>query len=114
MQYPGTNGDGVLFYPGVRYGMDEPLISNRLLAIRDAHEEFDLVRNVKNAYSENGKDATSLLEWLGTSLYNGTKVHANSEDLANVKQALLNILGLATEKQVYITNLMHTEIDTNL
>lgn len=109
MQYPGTNGDGVLFYPGVRYGMDEPLVSNRLLAIRDAHEEFDLVRNVKNAYRENGKDATSLLEWLGASLYNGTKVHANSEDLVNVKQALLNVLAMATEKQVYIMDVKHTD-----
>ena len=38
--YPGTNGDGFLFYPGAKYGIYGPVISNRLVAIRDGLEEI--------------------------------------------------------------------------
>ncbi|MBO5481565.1 MAG: DUF4091 domain-containing protein [Clostridia bacterium] len=108
MQYPGTNGDGVLFYPGARYGLDGPLVSNRLLAIRDAHDDFDLVRNVRIAYEQGGKDASAVLAWVGQSMYNGTKVHATSEDLLSARKALFELLSLAQEKQVYITDITPT------
>ncbi|MBR2329950.1 MAG: DUF4091 domain-containing protein [Clostridia bacterium] len=108
MQFEGTNGDGVLFYPGARYGMDEPIVSNRLVAIRDSFEDYDLLKNVRDAYTASEKDATPLLNWLGESLYNGTKVHANSEDLVAVKKALMNAYLLATEKQVFITDVAHS------
>lgn len=109
MQYPGTNGDGVLFYPGARYGIDGPVVSNRLLAVRDAREEYDLFRMLRNAYAEKGLDSSSVTEMLGRYLYNGTKVQADSAALFDVREQIFELLSLAQEEGVYVTDACDTE-----
>lgn len=47
MLFPGANGDGRLLYPGDRYGIDGPLPTVRLLAIRDANEDYDYMYMLK-------------------------------------------------------------------
>lgn len=109
MQYPGTNGDGVLFYPGSRYGVDGPIVSNRLLAIRDAREEYDLLGLLSAAYAEKGLDYSSVIELLGRYLYNGSKVQADSSTLFAVREQIFELLSLAKNEGVYVTDVCDTQ-----
>lgn len=103
-QYPGTNGDGVLFYPGARYGIDGPLVSNRLLGVRDAHEDYDLKRMLSEAYEAAGYDDDSVMAMIGKYLYNGSRVQSDSEMLFNVRKQMFELLTLAQKEGVYVTD----------
>ena len=46
------NGDGYLFYPGKKYGLDAPLPSVRLSALRDGQEDLNLLYALENKYKE--------------------------------------------------------------
>ncbi len=69
-------GEGVLLYPGKPYGIDGPIASLRLEAIRDGLEEYELLREMDLEYQ--AADATytidDLQDMLGDSLYSGMKV----------------------------------------
>ncbi len=52
MLYPGANGDGRLLYPGDKYGIDGPLPTVRLLAIRDANEDYDYLYMINEILRE--------------------------------------------------------------
>lgn len=46
-----ANGDGLLIYPGAYYGMDIPVASTRLHAIRDSLEDYEYLYNLEQAYA---------------------------------------------------------------
>ena len=52
----GTYGDGILLYPGVRYGMLEPVGSVRIEYIRDGIEDFMYLRMVERILGEEKTD----------------------------------------------------------
>ncbi len=69
-------GDGILVYPGKPYGLDTPVASLRLEAIRDGLEEYELLRSLDLAYKAKASDCSldGLIELLTESIYNRTDV----------------------------------------
>ena len=55
------NGDGYLFYPGKPYGVDGPIGSIRLEAIRDGLEEYEIFYQLKQEYWARGEDPSSVI-----------------------------------------------------
>lgn len=104
-RYPGANGDGFLFYPGAQYGVDGPVASMRLEAIRDGLEEYELLYALQNSYNENKisgdtngdgvNDAfVELMETLVSDLYDGTIVTATEEAFNTARLSLLELSAL--------------------
>lgn len=46
-----SNGEGFLLYPGKKYGSETPFPSMRLLAVRDGCDDYDLLCELEDAYS---------------------------------------------------------------
>lgn len=95
--YPGTNGDGFLFYPGAKYGIYGPVVSNRLVAIRDGLEEYELIKNLYETYSEEGHDAEPVMRVLYDILYTGTRSASGSAQYRNVRETLLKLCSFARD-----------------
>ena len=104
-RYPGANGDGFLFYPGAQYGVDGPVASMRLEAIRDGLEEYELLYALQNDYDENGIGWDSdgdgvndvFVEMMGNlvaDLYDGTIVTATEESFNAARLSLLELSAL--------------------
>lgn len=89
MKYPGTNGDGYLFYPGKRYGMKGPIVCNRLSYIRDAVQDYDLLWVLEKTYEEKGEDAAPLLESVYRAVHEETKVLLTAERFFTLKRAVI-------------------------
>ena len=95
VRYPNVNGDGFLFYPGKKYGIEGPLGSMRLEAIRDGYEEYEILYEIKQRYVEADKNLTDYeLDYekfvgsLTESLYTGTTVAATTDEFNAAKSAL--------------------------
>ena len=96
-RYPAVNGDGYLFYPGKKYGVDGPIGSLRLEAIRDGLEEYELIYALKSKYAEIGAacgqnfDCDKAIDDITREVYNGTIVSTDSDKFASAREALLNL-----------------------
>ncbi len=95
-RYPQVNGDGFLFYPGGQYGIDEPVGSVRLEAIRDGLEEFEIGLDCEDVYNEisevtdvenNWRDAMSRIS---RPVYHKTIVVPDSEIFYNARRNFYN------------------------
>ncbi len=92
-----VNGDGYLFYPGKPYGVDGPIGSLRLEAIRDGLEEYEVLYELKNNYQALANstsvnvDPYSLMRHLATSIYSGTRVSTNSKAFDEARLALYQL-----------------------
>ncbi len=84
-----SSGEGFLFYPGGQYGLDKPVGSLRLEAIRDGLEEYELLLSLKNKYKELGFSADSLTKTMNALLYTGAQVSSTSENYAKARESLL-------------------------
>lgn len=61
--YKGSNlpaGDGFLFYPGRKYGVNGPLPSLRLMSIRDGLEDYELLLDAVKIAEKRGDDQSLL------------------------------------------------------
>ncbi len=61
--YKGSNlpaGDGFLFYPGRKYGVNGPLPSLRLMSIRDGLEDYELLLDAVKIAEKRGDDLSLL------------------------------------------------------
>ena len=89
-------GDGFLFYPGKKYGVDGPLPSLRLEAIRDGYEEYELLYNIKAQYESVSEEigveftATDTITRLAAGLYSGMRVLATADSFAAARKSLLD------------------------
>ena len=90
------NGDGYLFYPGAKYGLNAPLGSLRLDALRDGQEDYNLMcvyQDTLNAlqsyygWSET-PDVNDVLALSYDNLFNGS-VYATDDSLLFEARALL-------------------------
>lgn len=92
-----VNGDGYLFYPGKPYGVDGPIGSLRLEAIRDGLEEYEVLYELKQNYAEVSKstgvafDAKNAIRNLSTDLYAGTQVDTTSAKFDAARRALYSL-----------------------
>ena len=90
-RYPGVNGDGYLFYPGGQYGLDYPVGSVRLEAIRDGLEEFELLYNLKESYKTLELDNSSMFDFLIPYCYEGTIVNARTLEMERAREDLIGL-----------------------
>lgn len=110
-RYPTVNGDGFLFYPGKRYGVDGPLPSVRLLAIRDGNEDYEMLYDLKTKYAAiseaTGYDFgyESVMDAIYGSLYSGTEVKTDSARFAAARNSVLDLeVALNSEAQMCIAD----------
>jgi hypothetical protein len=97
MKYPGTNGDGYLFYPGIKYGIKGPIVSNRLMFIREAVDDYELLRILDELYQKNGENSFAVLQSLYSSIHNRTEVTIGSEEFFKTRERLLDLIISAKE-----------------
>ena len=77
--------------------MDGPIASIRLEAIRDGYEEYELLYNIKEQYSNISKQigvdfaVDSTIEALAKGLHSGMKVTATTESFASARAQLLSL-----------------------
>ncbi len=91
----GTHGEGFLFYPGGQYGLEEPVGSLRLEALRDGLEEYELILSLKEKYKQLGFSADKLISSLNSNLYVGTVVSTDSNKFADARKSLLQLCAMA-------------------
>lgn len=109
----GANGDGFLIYPGKYYGMNEPVPSIRLDAIRDGQEDYELIKILKNVYAEKGYDATSVIKTITKNFYEGGSILGGSEEYETARELLLSLTEAATSSaQFMITSVAEKETET--
>lgn len=103
LRYPNQNGDGYLLYPGRQYGIYGPVSSIRLEAIRDGNEDYDLLYSLEDYYRNYGLSASgfdTVLKYMTSSLYNGTKCNLVEEDnvnFASSRKLLSDLLIMASK-----------------
>ena len=108
-----TNGDGLLFYPGKVYGLDGPVASIRLEAIRDGVEEFELLYALRNKYTEkvaalnaNGAnidlDIEEIIHSVTQSIYNGTHVSGYSATFQAARNTMMQLCLLLENADTYL------------
>ena len=108
-RYERANGDGYLFYPGAPYGMDEPLPSLRLEAIRDGAEEYELWYALHENYEEAGYDRTDIQRKVSSLIYQNAKVVSTSERMQLARQAVISLLEISeSELAVGITDVVES------
>lgn len=112
-RFPQTNGDGFLFYPGARYGIDGPVASLRLEAIRDGFEEYELLCQMKQRYAQTGTtvekdyqfDSDALMNYFAEAMYFGAKVTADDATYTQNREFLLHMCEWNySEAEVYFTD----------
>ena len=94
-RYPNVNGDGYLFYPGKKYGVDGPLGSMRLEAIRDGLEEYEILYAIKQNYAEVDNQLSdyrsnfeSFVHSISSAMYSGTTVAVTSKEFNEARASL--------------------------
>ncbi len=106
VRYPAVNGDGYLFYPGKKYGIDGPIGSMRLEAIRDGYEEYEILYEIKQRYLDTGNRLSSdeldfgkFVSSLTEDMYTGTTVAVTTDEFNTARLALLeaSVLNKETE-----------------
>ena len=104
-RYESANGDGYLMYPGAPYGMDEPLPSLRLEAIRDGAEEYELWYALHENYTEAGYEWEDIQRKVSSLIYQGAKVVSTSERMQLAREAVISLLELSeSELNIGITS----------
>ncbi len=89
-------GDGILVYPGKPYGLDTPVASLRLEAIRDGLEEYELLRSLDLAYKAKSAECSvdEVLSLLAEPLYSGARVVRDIPVFNNSRKALYELCEL--------------------
>lgn len=98
-RYIGTQGDGFMFYPGKKYGVDTFLPSVRLTTLRDGLEDYntlcileDLIRG-KESYFGLPEGTTTLDPYVGDlydSLFEGTVYNSDDETFYQARRTLMD------------------------
>ncbi len=102
-----VNGDGYLFYPGKPYGVDGPVGSLRLEAIRDGLEEYELFYDLKQKYAQIASDtsvsidSSKVIENLTTELYAGTVVNTDTDKFNNARESLYSLVNLVSSNSKF-------------
>ena len=109
-RYPKSNGDGYLFYPGAPYGIDGPIPSIRLEAIRDGNEEYEIIYDVKKDYEAAGYSFADIERTISELIYTGTIVRyeENSAYFAQARRALINLAMMAKEG-IFVTDVINDQ-----
>ena len=85
-------GEGRFFYPGEKYGLDNPCPSLRAMAYRDGTEDYELLATVQNIYDEYGMDARAALQSIYDSVYTGVIPTTDSYVFEDAKNELFDMV----------------------
>ncbi len=95
--YLEANGDGLLFYPGKRYGLNEPIATMRLHSIRDGLEEYETLTALKSIYGEISEksgeafDFANVYALMSETLYEGTKCRTQQAFFDRSRELMANL-----------------------
>lgn len=94
------SGDGYLLYPGRPYGLNKPIASLRLEAIRDGSEDYDYMKILEDKYEvisgEAGKmGARSLIEMMTEDINKFFISSYNHDGLANARETIARLIEAA-------------------
>ncbi len=103
MRYASTHGDGYLFYPGRLYGMDEPVTSVRLHALRNGYEDYEWLYLLNELYAKEGYSTDGILSVLYPNVFNDNKGTDNLAGFSATRYTLGKLVELAKEG-VFITD----------
>lgn len=113
-----TNGEGMLVYPGMPYGIYGFVPSIRLVAIRDGMEDYEILRAAGEASKElalsvgyTDFDINTTFSKLYQALYEGTKVMGGAEDFRAARELLANFAVFA-KKGTIITDVQNKSHST--
>lgn len=108
VRFHNCNGDGYLFYPGTPYGLDKPVGSLRLEAIRDGNEEYEVLYDLKETYDDKEWGSFKKIQRSVSDLiYAGTKVRYEniSARFAAARKSMIQLALLAfSPAEVLITD----------
>ncbi len=90
----GSNGEGILMYPGRPYGIYGPVETIRLKAIRDGNEEYEFLKRLIHGYAQKGVDALHIISRITAALYSGTRIDAEGRYFDRSREAVLYLLEL--------------------
>ena len=98
-RFPNTQGDGFMFYPGKKYGVDTFLPSLRLTAFRDGQEDYDMLcvldeamRRKEKFYGvqENSFSSDIYVADLYKKLFTGVVYEPDDKSFYEVRKALFD------------------------
>jgi len=99
MAFPGANGDGFLLYPGYKYGLNSPIATLRLQAIRDGNQDYEylwlLEERIKQAAQQLGVvvSAKELIQPYYDRLFTNVKAFTKSpQDLQQVRSEIADYI----------------------
>lgn len=92
----GAAGEGAIVYPGKTFGVDGPLTSMRLEAIRDGYEDYDIIQNLKAAYKTADRDASKIINRITSGVYNGSTVIGDAAAYRTARETLLAVAEVAS------------------
>lgn len=112
-RYDQVNGDGYLFYPGKKYGIDGPVGSLRLEAIRDGLEEYELLYAMMNTYDEISEKVSAVapdkaftsdkvVKSMTTQIYSGTQVATTSAIFQSARETLFKLAKITSDVEMCI------------
>ncbi len=107
MRYASTHGDGYLFYPGRLYGMDEPVTSVRLHALRDGYEDYEWLYLLNELYEKEGYSTDGILYLLYPNVFSDNKGTTDLAGFIDTRYTLGKLVELAKEG-VFITDVEET------
>ena len=90
------NGEGWLFYPGARYGLEGPIATIRIEAIRDGLEEYELLESIKAQYKKSAEeyslnvDIDATMGNITQFLHSGVQINATTDAFTVARKALLD------------------------
>lgn len=93
-----TSGEGYLFYPGLDYGLDEPVPSLRLEAVRDGIEDYEYLYELErltgelSGYYDTEITTESMVSNLYDRLYHGVQYIPDNENFLAVRRELASII----------------------
>lgn len=101
VNYLNAVGDGMLCYPGAKFGVYGPISTLRLENLREGEEDYECLLMIENAIlkfnEENGTnhDPKELMAWIYDGLYEGVvPERGNAEGFAESRIEMLKILEL--------------------
>ena len=114
-RYPNVNGDGWIMYPGKAYGVNGPIASLRMEAMRDGNEEFELYYEIKETYNNVSKEISQIdptysfncdkiMQAITSNLYIGTRVIADNNYFYSARSSLYDLVSLSQNAGVCIAD----------
>jgi hypothetical protein len=105
-------GDGMLMYPGNRYGTTSPLSTLRLESVREAQEDYEYLYlfnayiNQYNTTYSGSKSSATLLNTYYTQLFSGVQASCSASTFETVRQSLLSTLaGMKSDLKTTVESL---------